>query len=332
MTISLSIKLIFTITLSCITAGCGNITTTSPSMSVPTNMERQTEHAKKLNIKAGSGSFYISPNKTDTIEVFYHKPKNFNPKSRILLVLAGIGRNGDGYRDKWVKKSEQYGVLVLSPSYSHALYPKSHSYNMARMTRRVGILPAVGGGEIIQYETVTDTNKWIFKDFDHIFNLVTEHLGLKQLKYDIFGHSAGAQLVHRLVLFGSTNKVDRVIAANSGWYTTIDKNVKFPYGIKEAPINNVALMNSFAKKLVIFLGELDNKSETKGDLRKEPEINKQGAGRFERGKYFYRTAKLVSKKMNAEFLWKIMTVPDAGHSSKKMSIAAADYLYGDQKQ
>jgi hypothetical protein len=69
---------------------------------------------------------------------------------------------------------------VLSPSYSNALYPKSHSYNMARMTRRVGILPAVGSGEIIQYETVTDRNKWLFKGFDHIFNLVTEHLASQQ--------------------------------------------------------------------------------------------------------------------------------------------------------
>jgi hypothetical protein len=70
MTISLSIKLIFSITLTCIIAGCLHITTTSPSMSLSTDIERQTEHAKKLNIKADSGSFFVSLNKTDTIEVF----------------------------------------------------------------------------------------------------------------------------------------------------------------------------------------------------------------------------------------------------------------------
>ncbi|NQZ90274.1 MAG: hypothetical protein HRT54_22140 [Colwellia sp.] len=90
------------------------------------------------------------------------------------------------------------------------------------------------------------------------------------------------------------------------------------------------MQQSLAKKLVVFLGEFDNKNETRGDLRKEPEINKQGTGRLERGKYFYQTAQLTSKKLAVKLSWQLVTVPDAGHSSTKMSIAAAEYLYGDE--
>jgi len=88
-------------------------------------------------------------------------------------------------------------------------------------------------------------------------------LGSKRLKYDLFGHSAGGQLVHRLVMFSPENKIDRAIAANSGWYTVLDRDTVFPYGIKEAPIDKATLQQSLAKKLVVFLGEFDNKNETR---------------------------------------------------------------------
>ncbi len=75
----------------------------------------------EISIEEGSGSFLIEGaqnRKNKTIQVYYHKPKNFTTDSKVLLVVPGAGRNANSYRDTWVKASEKHNVLVLSPRYS----------------------------------------------------------------------------------------------------------------------------------------------------------------------------------------------------------------------
>ena len=73
-----------------------------------------------INIQTGSGKFIIEGGhrKTDSIRIHYHKPKNFTKESSVIFVIPGGDRNGDDYRDSWIKKSEQYNVCLLytSPS------------------------------------------------------------------------------------------------------------------------------------------------------------------------------------------------------------------------
>ena len=53
----------------------------------------------------------------------------------------------------------------------------------------------------------------------------------------MFGHSAGAQFVHRFVMFAPGPNLRTAISANAGWYTTLEENVAFPYGLKDAPVD-----------------------------------------------------------------------------------------------
>src|SRR5687767_11354895 len=82
----------------------------------------------------GSGSFVLAGGvgrEDKSITVFYHKPSTFAPRSPVLIVVPGAGRNGWTYRDAWVNASEEHGVLILSPSYSEDYYPEFWSYNLA---------------------------------------------------------------------------------------------------------------------------------------------------------------------------------------------------------
>jgi len=186
-----------------------------------------------------------------------------------------------------------------------------------------------------KYTVRKKMSEWTFSDLDRIFDIAVGVTGSTQKKYDIFGHSAGGQFAHRFVMFNPNSKANRVLAANSGWYTTTDFNSPFPYGLANGPINSSdmqhVLKESFSKKLVVFLGDKDDENEKRGSLRRNKEVDKQGLSRIERGKYFFDKAKSLAQANNDLFNWKLSIVRNVGHSSTLMGAAAADYLYDKKK-
>ena len=279
-------------------------------------------------IDDGSGSFSIPGGigrEDKVIAVYYHKPATFTRASRVLIVLPGAGRNGWTYRDAWVKASEEHGVLILSPSYSEELYPDFWSYNLAGMIRDVRINQRAT--PTVTFNFNADTSDWIFGDLDRLFRDVKEHLGLDAERYDVFGHSAGGQLLHRFALFYPNNRADRLLAANSGWYTVPTFDDVFPYGLANGPSTPGQVRTAFGSKLVVFLGELDDENEVRGDLVRTPEVDVQGISRVARGKHFYEVAARTAETLGVPLEWKLEIVPGVGHDLNQMSEAAAEYLY-----
>lgn len=285
--------------------------------------------ASEQPIDAGSGHYTYSASTGSSgvrLEVYYHKPKSLTPSSPVILVMPGAGRNAWDYRDAWKAASEKYGVLIISPHYAQKQYPEFWNYNIAGMLSNVTINEARTG--FATYEVTQNPQQWIFKDFDEIFLDARERFGVDAEVYDMFGHSAGGQIVHRFALFGTSDYAARLIAANSGWYTLPDFGVKFPFGLKGSPLSEKALYQAFTKNLVVFLGELDNADETRGHLARNDKLDVQGLHRFSRGKYFYRESKTVAEKMNADFAWRKIHIPGVGHDYRRMSEQAAQHLYG----
>lgn len=173
-----------------------------------------------------------------------------------------------------------------------------------------------------------DTEGWIFSDFDRIFELARDKLDLDADGYDLFGHSAGGQVLHRMALFWPASKARRIVAANSGWYTIPDFMIDFPYGLAGTPVDRKWLADALGERLVVFLGEMDDANETRGDLRNTPEADRQGPGRLSRGQFFFRQAEKSARQLGVEFRWNLEVVPGVGHDYRRMSAAAADYLYG----
>ncbi|MDC6367805.1 MULTISPECIES: hypothetical protein [Flavobacteriaceae] len=279
----------------------------------------------EIKIQDGSGKFLIDGGfqEEKQIIIHYYKPRNLKSESPVVIILPGAGRNGDEYRDAWIEKAEKYNVLVLSPEYSERYYPEFWSYNLAGMITDVEInedRTAMTGFKISK-----NPNKWIYNDFDRIFHLTKEKLNLKTDTYDLFGHSAGGQILHRLAIFKSDNKANRILSSNSGWYTVPTDREDFPTGLKDSYLLEKEI--DFSKNLVLFLGEKDDANETRGDLRHSPEVDKQGLHRLERGTYFYNESKKIASELNSEFNWKLEIIPNVGHDYREMSKAAADYLY-----
>lgn len=294
--------------------------------------KRDSSDINKIDLKTGSGNFIVDGGRVHhdkVITVFYHKPRNFSRQSPVMVVIPGSGRNGHDYRDAWVDASEKYGVLILSPHYPETYYPDFWSYNLGGMISDVIINEERTA--ILSYEINENPEEWIWNDFDRIFSGVKNELRLETETYDMFGHSAGGQILHRLTLFKPYNNANKILASNSGWYTIPSAGDKFPYGFKEITVTDKQTEKAFKANLVVFLGEDDDENETRGHLVRSPETDKQGTHRLARGEYFFKQSKIYAESQGAEFNWELNIIPGVGHDFKGMSEAAANYLYNNNR-
>jgi len=268
--------------------------------------------------------------------VHYHKPENFQPNSNVLLVLPGAGRDGDEYRDSWIGASETYSVLILAPTYPDSSYA-FQDYHMCGVMHDLNLessITYIENTNIAQldeqaftFQVNPNPEQWIFSDFDRIVKLAAEAAGSEQTAYDAFGHSAGGQILHRMAIFYPYTKAERVVAANSGFYTLPDSTAQLPFGTQGIPLD---LEQSFGQELIILVGALDNENESGGTLLRSPAADRQGLHRLERGNYFYSTSEAIAAKAGLSFNWQLTIVPDVGHDFEKMAEAAAHYLYDIQ--
>lgn len=293
------------------------------------------------HLQPGSGNFLLEGgpgHEEKLITVFYHVPESFEPESPVLVVVPGSGRDAYEYRDAWVEASEEHGVLVLSPMYTEEDYGFA-DYHMGGVIHELHLDEVVEYAddsnevyldeERFDYRVNANSEAWIFADFDRMFEKVTAAVGSTRESYDAFGHSAGGQILHRMVLLGPDSHADRILAGNSGFYTMPDLDARLPFGLENAPVGRQDLRRSFGERLVLFLGEEDDRDGTGGIFLRSPSADEQGPGRLERGRHFYRRARELADRMGTEFEWSLEVVPGVGHDHEGMSRAAAEYLYGD---
>ncbi|MFT4577147.1 MAG: pimeloyl-ACP methyl ester carboxylesterase [Polaribacter sp.] len=293
----------------------------------------------KVEINEGSGSFIIQGGKgfeNINLTVHYHKPKKFNKSTKVLIVIPGSGRNSDSYRDSWIQTSEKHNVLILSPSYPEKNYNYG-GYHLGNMITvldlRKGFSYKKGTNQVWMDENVaefnfnTDSKTWIYSDFDRIFSIAKKTLKFKAKKYDMFGHSAGGQILHRFAIFYPQSKANRILASNAGSYTPTEYQTNYPFGIKNTNTKKKNLKKSFRKNLTIFLGELDNADENGGKMLRSKTVDIQGTHRLARGTYFYNHSLKTAKELNFKYNWKLKVIPGIGHNQRKMAKAAAKYLY-----
>lgn len=268
------------------------------------------------------------------ITVHYYLPDGFTPESEVLLVIPGAGRNSDDYRNTWLEAARQKNILVAALGYPEDGYDLA-GYNLGGVVTNLSVssidtsTPGVirARDEDIAFDVQPNREAWLFNDFDRVFAFLKAATGAMAESYDIFGHSAGGQILHRMALFHPASRANRLIAANAGWYTLPDLGAPLPTGLRGSPINESDLKRSFASDLTIMLGENDTGDGAGGTLLRTPIIDQQGAGRFSRGQHFFSFSEDKAAALSAEFRWSLRTVSDVGHDYREMSRAAANFLY-----
>lgn len=281
-----------------------------------------TETLPSNSILSGTGSFNFTrfpPFEELPMNVFYHVPENLNTQSPILFVLHGSGRNADEYRDALINKSETLGFILVAPEFSETDFPGGDGYNLSNI---------FNDGDAPSVSSLNPESEWAISIIDPLFDFIKEMTDNQTITFDLFGHSAGAQVAHRYLLFKPNGKVNRVISSAAGWYTMPNVSVAFPYGLNLGPFefSSLVMEELFYKKLYIVIGTNDNDPDYPG-LRHTDEAEIQGANRLERAAYFFNESMEIANQLNTQYNWEYHTVPNIGHQYVLMSQVAVELLY-----
>ena len=245
----------------------------------------------------------------DPIRVYAYRSVGWKPGNVIVVVFHGMNRNAEDYRSGWVGHADENNLLVICPEFTQAKYPGPRYYNTGN------IMDNTSGNGRLQPKS-----SWVFPAIDRIISDIKTRTNAHESPVVVFGHSAGAQMVHRYAIFGGRTDAGLIMPANAGWYTMPDSSVSFPYGLGRVPMSREELVSVFAKPVVVLLGEADVNRTS--NLRMTPEADRQGQNRLARGKTFFETAKNKAAEIGVPFNWKLVTVPGVGHQGAKMANAA----------
>jgi len=264
----------------------------------------------------GTDNFVMYAHKNSqrkSIRVWTYKPKTWQNSDKIVFVMHGGGRNADDYLNAWKEIAEKQKLLIVAPEFA------SKFAKFATNDYQEGNLFTFFG-------TRNAPEKWAYAVIENIFDRIKADNQFTHATYDMFGHSAGGQFVHRMVMLMPQARISTAIAANAGFYTFPDETLKFPYGLKNTPVKlKTGLAQAFQKNLIILLGAKDNDPKL-GIFRKTDLAMKQGGHRLARGSNFYQAAQQLQAKHQLKFRWKIDTVANVGHNYRKMSQNAVRWL------
>lgn len=266
--------------------------------------------AEKL--AAGKGRFDFHGWDGPTLPVWYYTPASLEPATPVLFVMHGQGRNGDEYRDQWVQLSEKYSFLLVVPTFSEKDFPERAGYNFGN------VFTADGRRRPI--------SQWGYTAIERIFDHVKAAAALNATTYLVYGHSAGAQFVHRMPFFLPSARVTKLVPANAGAYMLPSFEHAFPYGLKDSGVTDAELKGSLQKPVVVLLGEADI-DPNHPSIPNAPEARAQGLHRFSRGLNYFKFASEQAVRLGVPFGWKIATAPGVGHSNTDMAAFAAEQLF-----
>jgi hypothetical protein len=246
------------------------------------------------------------------IRVWFYKPQSYTAHSPVVFVMHGVARDAQRYCRDWIQYAQEHNFLLVCPEFDEQQY-SADAYQRGNM--------------FDDAKNPVPETKWTFTAIEHLFDYMKALTRNTSTSYYIYGHSAGAQFVHRFVLFMPYARYQRAIAANPGWYTMpIYTAHKFPYGLRESNLSEKSLKQSFGRDFRLLLGG-DDLNADDPQLRKTVRAEDQGATRFARGQNYFKAAQSEASALGAQFNWQLNTVPGAHHSDAEMARAAASTFF-----
>jgi pimeloyl-ACP methyl ester carboxylesterase len=249
---------------------------------------------------------FVDPHHPDRpIEVNVYRPASHGPDDPVVVVQHGMLRNGDEYRDFWIPAAEKHRILIAAPTFSDAYFPGPESYNNG--------LVVEDGGSVRPFE------KWLYSVPSRVLAALQKGGVTRRPKARLFGHSAGGQFAHRMLVTQDHGSFEAVIAGNPGWYTLPTLERRFPEGLGRLGFDKTSMARWFAYPMHI--------STDDPNLPAQAEALRQGPHRYARAHFVYDFARREAERLGLPFQWKLIRVEGVGHDGAAMSRAAAAYWF-----
>jgi len=260
--------------------------------------------------EAATSDFQFTPKSRPALKVYLALPAEVKADTPVVFALHGMTRSAKAVRDAWVPAAEARNLIVITPHFDDKGYPKAAQYNLGNTRDAAGkAIPA---------------KDWTYAVIEEIFDAVKARTGSKVGDYVLYGHSAGAQFAHRLLMQMPDARVRRVISANAGYYLMPDDSAA-PYGMQATGVTPEQACRAYAVPMVILLGN-DDDDPNHHQLNNSPAAKAQGPHRLARGWQFFTATKKDAATRKCTYRWTVQTVAGAGHEFEKMATAAAALL------
>ena len=268
------------------------------------------------SLSPGAGCYQYKDAETGkTLNVWYYKPAGFTPQTPVLIMMHGMSRKAESYRNSWVDYARDGNFMMLTPEFSNEDFPGDKAYNF--------------GNVVLPGDKINAREKWTFMIVERIFDdflKSREQTGARQ--YYLYGHSAGAQFAHRFLLFVPEARVKLAVCANAGSYTLPNPNDNWPWGLKGSGLTENSVRRYLSVPMVILLGENDIDPKDRM-LSRGKNVDRQGVTRVARGVHFFNYGQAAAEKLNTPFGWKIRFIPGAPHGGPLIHAAAAKIFAAD---
>lgn len=238
-------------------------------------------------------------------------PARHRPDTPVLFVHHGVARNGRDYRDYWLDHARELDLFVVSIEFPEATFPEYLWYNFGNLHAKDG--------------TPNARAAWSFGIIPRLFDAMRAQGLTTRARYGQFGHSAGGQLVHRMLSFGYRERVAIAVSANAGTYAMPDLSIPWPFGLGETEVTETHLRDALAFPFTVMAGTEDTKT-TGRFFPKGPRSMRQGATRYERAHNYVRMGHAVARTLGVPCAWRVIDVPGVGHQGGGMSRAAAPLI------
>ncbi len=245
------------------------------------------------------------------VKVFYYIPTDGDVTTMpVLFAFTGAEREGNTQLDAWQNFAQTYQFVVINPQFPKNSWSENE-YQFGGVTDKK------------DSETLLGQELWTYNIVESLFDYWLKEVDGTQKGYRMFGHSAGAQFVSRMVMAMPQARIIKAVAANPStwpWPAALEdgnNSYGWPYSIKNLPVgsDDNLLKEAFAKKLYVQLGTDDTGVES---LDVSDAANVQGKRRFDRGQNFYAKCQSVAQEKGLECAYQIAEVEGVGHSTWHM--------------
>ncbi|MCU0714225.1 MAG: hypothetical protein MUC43_19380 [Pirellula sp.] len=244
-----------------------------------------------------------------TIPVFLYKPESFKGE-RILVVMHGVNRNAEEYRDHAEKMGDRFGAmgdrfgaLIVTPLFDTKQFP-SVKYQR--------------GGVVDKENRVQPRDEWTYLLIPEIVGGIRDLENKRDIPFYVIGHSAGGQFVVRMSALLNTG-AKRLVSSNPGSLIFPSRDSPFGYGFGGLPdelSSDEQLKNFLSAPLTLYVGTDDNKPDEYFD--DSADAMKQGGGRYQRSHACFEMAKRLAESKGWPFGWRIVDAPGVGHDHELM--------------
>ena len=194
------------------------------------------------------------------------------------------------------KQQKKNETILLTLGARKKYFPDDYSYSSGRVV-------SIEGHALHQ-------NQWLFSAIEPLFIDFKTKNKLKQDGFYLLGENEGGGFVHRYLLFNPKSPVLKALAINPDFVTIPDKNISYPFGLKNSPISNKNV-NDWLRCGLTIVSTPEIQTVQENSLSNSPIADIQGERGKERGEFLFNFTKNYASKKNLKMNWSFKNLTKA---------------------